>query len=148
MEREITNIMVKKLSLFFAIAVAIFMTDCAKAVPAAQEQKTEDQQEMMPYKLYPTNNMWTFLKLDTRNGRIWQVQFSVKGDDYRLETPLNTTYLISSGGLPGRFELYPTQNMYNFILLDGLDGNIWQVQWSAEPENQGIIPIKQIGSNL
>ena len=28
------------------------------------------------YKLYPTQNMWTFLKLDTETGRIWQVQYS------------------------------------------------------------------------
>ena len=28
------------------------------------------------YKLYPTQNMWTFLKLYTETGRIWQVQYS------------------------------------------------------------------------
>ena len=26
------------------------------------------------YKLYPTQNKWTFLELDTQTGRIWQVQ--------------------------------------------------------------------------
>lgn len=31
------------------------------------------------YKLYPTDNMWTFLELETFSGRIWQVQFSIKG---------------------------------------------------------------------
>lgn len=87
--------------------------------------------------------MWTFLKLDTRNGKIWQVQYSVKGDDYRGELVLNAKPLIYSGsGMePGRFELYPTQNMYNFILLDGDDGNIWQVQWSLDAEKRGIVPI-------
>lgn len=36
--------------------------------------------EVARYKLYPTTNMWTFLKLDTRNGRIWQVQWSFEDD--------------------------------------------------------------------
>lgn len=79
---------------------------------------------------------------------MWQVQFSVKGNDYRFESPLNTIPLISNGDESGRFELYPTQNMYNFILLDGVEGKTWQVQWSTEPENRAIIPIQQIGNNL
>ena len=116
------------------------MTDCAQATPTPQEQPVE-QQEAMPYKLYPTNNMWTFLKLDTRNGKIWQVQFSVKGDDYRFETPLNIVPLTFLNDKAGRFELYPTQNMYNFILLDGVEGKIWQIQWSIDPKDQAIIPI-------
>ena len=31
------------------------------------------------YKLYPTQNTWTFLELDTQTGRVWQVQYSVQG---------------------------------------------------------------------
>lgn len=138
----------KKLSLLLAMAIALLTTDCTQAAPAPQEQKTEQRQAIMPYKLYPTSNMWTFIKLDTRNGKMWQVQFSIKGDDYRFESPLNTTPLISNGNESGRFELYSTQNMYNFILLDGVEGKTWQVQWSTEPENQAIIPIQQIGNNL
>lgn len=134
----------KKLSFFVAIVLALSMTDCTQAAPTTQEQKTEQRQTIMPYKLYPTSNMWTFIKLDTRNGKMWQVQFSIKGDDYRFESPLNTTPLTTNGSEPGRFELYPTQNMYNFILLDGIDGKTWQVQWSTEPENQAIIPIQQM----
>ena len=26
------------------------------------------------YRLFPTQNMWTFIKLNTRNGQMWQVQ--------------------------------------------------------------------------
>jgi hypothetical protein len=40
-----------------------------------------------------------------------------------------------------RFTLYPTQNMYNFILLDQIDGKTWQVQWSTDPELRGVVPI-------
>jgi len=33
------------------------------------------------YRLYPTQNVWTFLKLDTQTGQIFQVQFDLKGDN-------------------------------------------------------------------
>lgn len=138
----------KKLSLSILFVIALMMTNCTQTTSVPQEQNTTTQQGINLYKLYPTNNMWTFIKLDTRNGKMWQVQFSVKGDDYRFESPLNTIPLISNGDIPGRFELYPTQNMYNFILLDGIDGKTWQVQWSTKSENQAIIPIQQIGNNL
>lgn len=97
------------------------------------------------YKLYPTENMWTFLELETFSGRIWQVQYSVKGADYRFKTVLNDMSLLPfidpDGGFAGRFELYKTQNMYNFILLDTETGSTWQVQWSTEAENRGIMRI-------
>ena len=95
------------------------------------------------YKLYATENMWTFLELDTATGIIWQVQYSVKGDDYRFKSTLNRFSLLPEGQkeIAGRFELYKTQNLYNFILVDTRDGRTWQVQWSTEPENRGIMPI-------
>ena len=33
-------------------------------------------QENVVYKIFPTTNMWNFIKLDTRNGKMWQVQYS------------------------------------------------------------------------
>lgn len=41
----------------------------------------------------------------------------------------------------GRFTLYPTQNIWTFILLDQIDGGTWQVQWAMEKENRFVIPI-------
>ena len=32
----------------------------------------------------------------------------------------------------GRFKLYPTGNMYNFIMVDVIDGRTWQVQWNTD----------------
>jgi hypothetical protein len=37
--------------------------------------------------LYETQNMWTFIMLDTYTGKNWQVQFSVKGEDYMFAVP-------------------------------------------------------------
>ena len=39
--------------------------------------------------LYETQNMWTFIMLDTFTGKNWQVQFSTKGTDYMFAAPIN-----------------------------------------------------------
>ena len=95
------------------------------------------------YKLYPTDNMWTFLKLDTCTGSVWQVQFVINGDNRmqswfifpQLKWDESWEHLDNIG----RFELYPTQNMYNFLLMDKKSGRIWQIQWSTNPDNRGLI---------
>ena len=99
------------------------------------------------YVLYPTKNIWTFLKLDTSNGKIWQVQYSVEGADYRFETSLNSTSLVLDKDRPaGRFKLYPTDNTYNFILIDTKIGTTYQVQWSQDANNRIVLPISSDGA--
>lgn len=94
------------------------------------------------YKLYPTSNMWNFIKLDTRTGRLWQVQFSTQGYEYRFQSVLSDYDLsYEENTKPNRFELYPTQNTYNFLLLDKVDGRVWQVQWSFEEEERMVLRI-------
>ena len=93
------------------------------------------------YKLYPTKNMWNFLKLDTRDGKITIVQFSVEDDDKQFEYTLSDIPQTAST-YPGRFILQPTENMYNFIMLDQTTGQTYQVQWSFEEEKRFVIPIK------
>ena len=93
------------------------------------------------FKLYPTENMYTFLKLDTRDGTIKQLQWSQE-DATRFESNLNLWPLVEENERkPNRFILYPTQNMYEFILLDQINGNTWQVQWSFEYSKRLIVPI-------
>lgn len=92
------------------------------------------------YRLFPTTNRWNFIKLNTRDGRMWQVQYSMENN--QLEVPLSLTTLVSSEEEKnGRFFLHPTENMWTFILLDQLDGRVWQVQWSTESKNRFVIPI-------
>jgi hypothetical protein len=93
------------------------------------------------YRLFPTQNTWTFIKLNTRNGQMWQVQFDVQGEN-RGVTYLNLLPLVSKEKeVDGRFTLYSTENIYTFILLDQLEGKTWQVQWSIDAKNRGVIPI-------
>lgn len=92
------------------------------------------------YRLFSTQNKWTFIKLNTRNGQLWQVQYSL-GDD-NLEVPLSLTTRVSKEEEKnGRFFLYPTQNTWNFILIDQMDGRVWQVQWSPEQKYRLVIQI-------
>lgn len=94
------------------------------------------------FKLFPTQNMWTFIKLDSRNGRMWQVQYSMSSDK-RFETTLSTRYLVSDKDeLINRFTLYATTNIYTFILLDQINGRVWQVQWAMKPEDRVVLPIE------
>ena len=96
------------------------------------------------YKLFPTQNMWTFIKLDTQTGQMWQLQYSINDEKGRFEYDLNPNALIVNGKkFNGRFELYPTQNIYNFILLDKINGKTWQVQWSFDEENRAVLPINK-----
>ena len=77
-------------------------------------------------------------------GRIWQVQYSTKGADYRFETVLNSVDIALLNKLTkeiGRYTLYPTENTYNFILLDQINGYTYQVQWNGDKENRAVLPI-------
>jgi hypothetical protein len=104
------------------------------------EQKHIENSSVV-YKLYPTTNIWTFIKLNTRNGHLWQVQYHTESDK-RFETNLNTdSYVTPENESNERFILYPTQNSYNFILLDQIDGRMWQVQWSIDPEKRLVLRI-------
>ena len=92
------------------------------------------------YKLYPTRNMWNFLKLDTRNGKISIVQFSVEDDNKQFEYGLSDK-AQSDNTIPGRFILQPTENMYNFIMLDQVTGQTYQVQWNFDEDKRFVAPI-------
>ena len=96
------------------------------------------------FRLFKTDNMWTYLLLDTRNGRIWQVNFTVSEEGVRTKIPINLKPLVNNEEAKnGRFTLYPTDNMWNFLLLDQEDGRVWQCQFSLKEEGLRIIlPIE------
>lgn len=94
------------------------------------------------FELYPTTNTWNFLKLNTVTGAITIVQFSLESNK-RFEYDLDTNSRIYSWDEPicGRFKLVPTQNTYNFLLLDQIDGRVWQVQWNFDSDKRFVSRI-------
>ena len=100
------------------------------------------------FTLNETQNMWTFIMLDSYTGKTWQVQFSTKGTDYMFYTPINQwslSYPSSEDNWRNRFQLFPTQNMWNFILLDTYTGRLWQVQYSSSDLDALMcIPINEV----
>lgn len=131
----------KILTLIFVLfAVALFAQSQTRPTNVIQQKIIS---ENTIYQLFPTQNYWTFIKLDTRNGKMWQVQFSIKDDGGEGESILNSIPLVSTEKeVNGRFTLYPTENIYNFLLLDQIDGKVYQVQWSIDAKNRGVIPIE------
>lgn len=102
-------------------------------------KQIEKQVEAPIYQLFPTENYWTFIKLNTRNGKMWQVHFSISEDAYEGELVLNSDSLVlTTEEVNGRFTLYPTKNTYNFLLLDQMNGKAYQVQWNSVKEKRFV----------
>lgn len=60
----------------------------------------------------------------------------------RFESVLSEQSLVWDGEeVDGRFELYPTTNNYNFIMLDQVSGYTYQVQWSLKADKRFVIAI-------
>ena len=99
------------------------------------------------FKLFPTQNLWTLLLLDSNNGRVWQVHYSLNDSVFAGQLPLNERELAPTASAhPGRFALRETQNIFTFLLLDQDDGRIWQLQWSKEKEKRGIVRVLAMAS--
>lgn len=126
----------KKFILLMILIVAGFSANAQTySGPTDSDVRTYsiEQATNVPFRLFPTRNNWNFMKLDTRTGQIWMVQYSVEKsssaftwtlDDTKIEEPLAENI--------GRFTLYPTSNRFNYILLDQFDGRTWQVQYSLD----------------
>ena len=95
------------------------------------------------YTLYKTENYYTFIKLNTQTGQLWQVHWCLEGEKCQYVVELSSEKLAYTQK-PGRFRLFSTINMYNFILLDEVDGRTWQVQWSHKEKDRGIWPIEDL----
>jgi hypothetical protein len=135
----------KKARIIAALALTALLSSGAAIGQKAQLTPKEtgpisESESAYPYRLFETTNNWTFILLDTATGRAWQVNYSLD-DTPRMRLVINGASLLPEGAPPknGRFTLYSTSNMYNFLLLDRDDSRIWQLQWSLESKNRGIV---------
>ncbi len=122
------------------IFFCIFIITCNNIF--AETSNIEPTQDpSVPYRLFRTENFWTFIELNTITGQMWQIHFDIEGDN-RGALILNLEDLSNNKKkIPGRFTLYPTANMFTFILADQIDGITWQVQWSFEENERFILLI-------
>jgi hypothetical protein len=115
---------------------------CSVTVLSADDAVPEPTQRTdAPFRLFRTRNTFNFLKLDTRTGQVWQLQWSDKAAE-RFTSAINLRSL-ADGKKSGRFTLYPSSNVFNFVLLDQEDGRQWQIQWGFTPSERLIIEIAQ-----
>ena len=127
----------KKIIICFCLCLAVFVPTDAQASDSNTKTTVASPDSNVNFRLYQTNNRWTFLKLDTRTGVIMHVQYST--DNNLMQYELNSMPLAyGDDAKPGRFFLYPTENTFNFILLDQIDGRVWQVQWNIDKDKRGI----------
>lgn len=86
------------------------------------------------YKMYKTTHDYILLKLDTATGRVWMVQIGMGDKSSRKVLAVDDTSPLRENepAVNGRFELYPTNNSYNFVLIDTHVGTTYQVQWHTE----------------
>ena len=117
-------------------SLLVKMDSLVRANNAWLEQIELDLSLKERYKLYQTENIYTLLELDTKTGMIKQVQWSLDSDNEGTVT-INDTDL-SFGYGSGSFELYPTKNMYQFILIEQTTGRKWHVQWGMKAKERWI----------
>ena len=73
---------------------------------------------------------------------MWQVHFTVNTDGFEGQVALNSIPLVTEDDeTEGRFTLLKTENTYNLLLLDQIDGRVWQAQWNSEVEKRFISRI-------
>lgn len=136
--RKQNNILTMKKILFLFALVQISL--CLNAQEASTPTQNISSDNNVEYRLFATKNMYTFIKLNTRNGKLTQIQWGTE-NKYRFESILSDIPLVNpEDEKNGRFFLYPTTNIYNLILLDQISGKSWQVQWGKADERM-VMPI-------
>jgi hypothetical protein len=100
------------------------------------------QYESASFNLYPTESNSIFIKLDTRNGKMWLAQYSIDSEKRGVVELNDVSLVLSREESNQRFILVPTKNFFTFILMDQIDGRMWQVQWSVNPSERMVLPIE------
>ncbi len=118
---------------FFIIIIMLFVSNSIFAQDNLQFNAVNHEvSSNLRYKLYPTYNMWTYLKLDTQTGRVTMLQISVESEkeEGEIYVGVPSEVYVGDKALNGRYELYPTSNIWTFIMIDQINGNTYHVQWS------------------
>lgn len=125
------------------LLVLTLSTMTAFSQTAAKSSSNETDALVPTYQLYKTQNMWIYIKLNTQDGTMKLVQFSVDNVESIGEFKLNPTSLATGKEKKnGRFALTSTDNMWTYLLLDQIDGDVWQVQWGFDEADRFVRKIE------
>jgi hypothetical protein len=126
----------KKLIILPLILITVFCS--AQSINTNELVRVSNYQSPVPakFRLYPTINISIFLRLNTATGFIDLVQYSTRDVSSSI-VKLSEFPLVLDGPVD-RFTLYPTTNIWTFLLLDQVEGTTYQVQWSTEPEKRFV----------
>ena len=89
------------------------------------------------YALYPVIT-GVVLRLDTRDGTI----LAVVPSNPKKNLVLNAEPLALDK-TPGRFELYPTDSSWVWLLFDTETGEMWNLKWSDKSNQLSKVPINE-----
>lgn len=89
------------------------------------------------YALYPVIT-GIVLRLDTRDGTI----LAVVPSNPKKNRVLNAEPLALDK-TPGRFELYPTDSSWVWLLFDTETGEMWNLKWSDKSNQLSKVPINE-----
>lgn len=125
-----TALMKKRILISIVLSIITFglwAEDISVVIPTTKDTN---------YVLYPVST-GVFLRLDTRDGTIIGIA-PTKPEKSRI---LNSNPLASDNKT-GRFQLYPTENSWEWILFDTTTGEVWLLRWSAKKDVLTKINIK------
>lgn len=137
--------------ILFLCLMTVFVAACSNTYSTDNQSSEKEMRTASKgtprYKMMGTENIHILLKWDTRTGKTWMVQYALSGTPAMEHLIPDSGFLDENESWNGRFELYPTRNMFNFIMIDTYNGDTYQVQWSIEEENRLAIPITNAASN-
>ena len=124
-----------------SVSDSIFLNISTKVSEIESHQQYSTYHSVGKYKMYHTQNTYNILQLDTQTGKVWQVQWALDVNE-EFAVVINDKDLSAGTIMPiGTYELYPTENIYQFILLNTISGQSWHLQWGFDPGKRWIRPI-------
>jgi hypothetical protein len=97
----------------------------AKTIETITEEWNKEIEEKMKY--------WEE-EYNSKPDSIVSAKIKAYSKPYTLKEYIDASIIAKNG----RFKLYPTDNMYNFIMVDVVNGNTYQVQWSTKSKERFI----------
>lgn len=75
----------RNVSYSFLMLMLAVCSSCSQEQEKSKAAEEKVAQEASIYELFETRNVWTFIKLDTRNGKMTQVHYALDSESYQGE---------------------------------------------------------------